>query len=574
MRNGPEQSGPFFYQDCDAGQIVSYFPRCFDGRRIADLRPGAPRRRRPEEDTMFRIRAARAALFAAACLWGSAAAEPPRVLSADMTALKGARDMFWQDCVGADHPGILLRADNLAQLRLAHAEIGFKYLRFHGIFADDMNAYREVNGVPVYDFSKIDAVYDAILQTGMKPFVELSFMPHDLATGTKTIFYWKANGSPPKDYGKWADFIAAFTRHLEARYGKAEVARWRFEVWNEPNLDGFWTGGNQPEYFKLYDATVKAIKAVDPALAVGGPATAGAAWVPDFLAHAKTAGVPVDFVTTHTYGVDGGFLDENGEGDNKLSPNPGSVADDVLRVRAQIQASATPGLPLHFTEWSTSYNPRDPVHDAYLGAAFILDKLKKTEGAVQSMSYWTYSDLFEEAGPPPASFHGGFGLINREGIRKPAFFAYKYLNALGPQELKNADARSWLTRDGNSFAGLIWNYTTPDQPQSNRPYFRKQHPAEALAPLDLTVRALKPGRYRLSVRRTGFQANDAYSRDIAWGLPKDLSAAQIAELNALAADTPETVMTVKVGKDGRFRRRIAMRTNDVVLVRLEQRAQK
>jgi len=479
----------------------------------------------------------------------------------------GSRDISWQESVGADHPGILLRKDNLAQLRIIHDELGFKCIRFHGIFADDMEAYHEVNGKPIYNFDKIDAVYDAIMRIGMKPFVEIGFMPHDLATGDKTIFYWKANGSPPKDYGKWADFITAFTRNLETRFGKSEVEKWKFEIWNEPNLDGFWTGGNQAAYFRLYDTTVKAIKGVDPALLAGGPATAGVAWVPDFIEHAKAAGVPVDFITTHTYGVLAGFFDENGIGDNKLSPNPGSIVDDVANVRRQVSASSMPNLPVYFTEWSSSYNPRDPIHDTYLNAAFVLDKLKKTEGLVQAMSYWTYTDLFEEAGPPPASFHGGFGLLNREGIRKATFFAYKYLNELGPQVLHNSDMRSWLTRDGGDFSGLIWDYTTPDQKESNRPYFRKLHPSTPLPPIDLTVTSLQPGRYRLVVHRVGFKANDAYSQYIEWGRPKDLKPQQIAALQMISSDAPETELVVDVGIDGKLHRKLKIRTNDVILIK-------
>ena len=493
-----------------------------------------------------------------------------RVITADMAQAAGPRDMAWQDCIGAGHAGLLLRPENQAQLRLIHDELGFRYVRFHGIFADDMDAYHEVDGRPVYNFDKIDAVYGTILKIGMKPFVEISFMPHDLASGDKTIFYWKANGSPPKDWGRWADFISAFTRHLEDHFGKAEVESWRFEVWNEPNLDGFWTGGDQRAYFKLYDTTVKAIKGVDAALPVGGPATAGAAWVPEFITHAAAAAVPVDFITTHTYGVHGGFLDENGQGDNKLDTDPGSVIDDVLKVRREVQASARPGLPVYFTEWSTSYNPRDPIHDAYLSAPFILDKLKGVTGAVQSMSYWTYTDLFEEAGPPPASFHGGFGLLNREGIRKAAFFAYKYLNELGPEVVKGGDAQSWMTRKRGNFAGLMWNYTIPDETESNRPYFRKLHPAAVLPAIDLTVNSLAPGTYRLIVHRTGFQSNDAYSQYIAWGLPKDLSAAQIAQLQKLASDAPELQTTVQVGPDRTYHRTVPMRTNDVVLVELQR----
>ena len=297
--------------------------------------------------------------------------------------------------------------------------------------------------------------------------------------------------------------------------------------------------------------------------------TAGAAWVPEFLAHAKASGSPVDFITTHTYGVAGGFLDEKGEGDNKLVVDPGSISNDVWNVRKQIQAN-WPGLPLYITEWSTSYNPRDPIHDDYFGAAFILDKLKKTEGGAQSMSYWTYTDLFEEAGPPPSSFHGGFGLINREGIRKASFFAYKYLNELGATGLAGADTRSILTRTEKGFAGLFWDYTTPDQQLSNRPFYRKERPATAVAPVELKVSKLKPGKYELRIYRTGYKANDAYTQYIEWGMPTDLSPDQIATLQKQSADAPEASMAVTVGPDGIFRKTIAMRTNDVVLVKLER----
>lgn len=515
---------------------------------------------------IFGIWAGLLALAAAA----AANAEPVRRISADLSGPTHPRDMAWQASVGADHPGILLRPANLDQLALVRREIGFRAIRFHGILHDDMGVYREVDGRPVYDFSKVDAVYDAIEALGMKPFVELSFMPQDLASGPQTIFYWKGNTTQPKSYARWGELMAAFATHLEARYGQAEVRSWRFEVWNEPNLDGFWKGASRDEYFRLYDATARAIKAVDPKLQVGGPATAGAAWVPEMIAHAVKTGVPIDFISTHTYGVVGGFLDENGKSDQKLSTDPDSVVGDVRHVHDQVKASALPDLPVHFTEWSTSYSPRDPVHDAYVSAPFILEKLKAAEGLAQTMSYWTYTDLFEEPGPPPTPFHGGFGLINREGVRKTAFFAYKYLNSLGPLELADTDARSWLTRDGGDFAGLIWDYAPPKQDESDGPYWRKPHPAQTAAPIDLALSALKPGRYRLSVRRTGYQANDAYSKYLEWGRPDRLSDGQLAELQGLTTDRPETDEVVEVGADGRFERTIPLRINDIVLVSLKR----
>ena len=381
-------------------------------------------------------------------------------------------DRFYDLSVGSDYPGTLIREDSQAQLKVAVDELGFRYVRFHGIFHDVLGTVKKENGKLVYDWTKIDQLYDDLLARRIKPFVELGFTPKALATSDNSIFYWKGNTSHPDAEG-WAALVGAFVRHIEQRYGKEQVRSWFFEVWNEPNLAGFWEGGDQAAYFSLYDSTARTIKGVDGALRVGGPATAGANWVPEFLAHVKASGAPVDFVTTHTYGVDGGFLDEAGQSDTKLSTSPDAIVGDVRRVREQIAASAFPGLPLYFTEWSTSYTSRDPVHDSYVSAPYILTKLKACEGLLQGMSYWTYSDLFEEAGPPPTPFHGGFGLLNREGIRKPAFFAYKYLNALRGNVLATTDVQAMVAEDKGKISAVVWDYEQPEQKLSNRPFFTK-----------------------------------------------------------------------------------------------------
>jgi xylan 1,4-beta-xylosidase len=344
------------------------------------------------------------------------------------------------------------------------------------------------------------------------------------------------------------------------------VRSWFYEVWNEPNLDGFWEKADQRAYFELYEVTAKTIKKIDPALRVGGPSTAGAAWVPEFLEYAAKSGAAVDFVTTHTYGVAGGFLDEQGRDDNKLLETPDAIIADVRKVRKEIDASKFSGLPLHFTEWSTSYNPRDPVHDSYISAAYILSKLKVSQGLLQGMSYWTYSDLFEEAGPPPSSFHGGFGLMNREGIRKPAYFAYKYLNALSGKEIVAKDPQSFVAANEEGISALVWDYQYPGQTTSNRPFYTRPHPARPSVPVQLRFKHLKPGEYRLRVYRTGYKANDAYSAYIEMGLPKDLSAQQLTKLQELSRDLPGTERGIKVGKNGKYELELPMSSNDIVLV--------
>ncbi|MGA9659021.1 MAG: beta-xylosidase, partial [Asticcacaulis sp.] len=270
-------------------------------------------------------------------------------------------DRFFDLSVGSDYPGTLIRDDSLTQLTTIRDELGFRYIRFHAIFHDVLGTYKVVDGKPVYDWTKIDYLYDRLLSIGIKPFVELGFTPEAMKTSDNKIFWWKGNTSHP-DPKQWMALVTAFTQHITDRYGRTEVQSWPFEVWNEPNLNGFWEGADQAAYFSLYDDTARAIKAVDPKIKVGGPSTAGAAWVPEFIAHTQKSGAPVDFITTHTYGVHGGFLDEKGQSDTKLSMSPDAILGDVRNVRKQISDSATPGLPLYFTEWSTSYTPRDPVH--------------------------------------------------------------------------------------------------------------------------------------------------------------------------------------------------------------------
>ena len=342
--------------------------------------------------------------------------------------------------VGSDYPGTLLRPDSQAQLHLVADGLGFRYLRFHAIFHDVLRRQYGAStaNFEKYDWSKLDQLADNLLAQRLEPFVELGFTPQALATSQNSIFYWKGNTSHPDPAG-WRELIAAFIRHIEARYGRDEVRKWYFEVWNEPNLAGFWEGADQNAYFALYDLTAKTLKSIDPGLRVGGPATAGAAWVLEFLAHVKQSGAPVDFVTTHAYGVDGGFLDEEGKGDTKLSPAADAIVGDVRQVRQQIAASAFRSYRCFSPSGAPALRRGTPCMIHTSSAPYILTKLQGSQGQAQGMSYWTCSDLFEESGPPPASFHGGFGLLNREGIRKPAF---SLTNTCTPCRAKPCHGRS------------------------------------------------------------------------------------------------------------------------------------
>jgi xylan 1,4-beta-xylosidase len=493
---------------------------------------------------------------------------PLRLIDVDYAKVKGPHNQFFKQVVGAGRAAEGLRADWQRDLALVHRECGFKYIRFHGLLQDELGVYREDRqGRPIYNFQYVDALYDAILNIGMKPFVEFGFMPQALASGPKTVFWWNGNISPPKDYDRWQQLIRALVQHWTSRYGAEEVKQWYFEVWNEPNLDIFWSG-DQAEYFKLYEVTAKAIKSVSPDYRVGGPATAGHAWTSETISFAAKNRVALDFISTHDYGVKGTGFDEGGQ-QLQLITDPDAIIGGVRNVRAQIASSSMPKLPLHYTEWSSSYSPRDPVHDSYISAPYILSKLKGTEGYADSMSYWTFTDIFEENGPVPSPFHGGFGLLNFQGLRKPAFYAYQFLHRLGDAELASDHPDSWACRDARGVQLLFWNYTPPVTKESNQQFFIRDLPAKNFGAVRVVVKSLPPGAYQVNIYRVGYQVNDVYTAYLKLGSPPSLTRELVRELATKNDGRPLVTARLRIGMGQTFTRDVLLRENDVYLITLE-----
>lgn len=512
-----------------------------------------------------------AGLASALLLATSGALAQDRVIDVRADQVRGPLSHTFNFAIGAGRANEGLRADWQQQLAEIKRDAGFRYIRMHGLLSDDMGVFRiNGQGKEEYNFQYIDALFDYLLSIDVKPFVELGFMPSAMASGDKTVFWWRGNATPPRDYDQWGRLIEALARHWTERYGEAEVAKWYFEVWNEPNLEnGFWTG-SQADYFKLYDHAARAVKKVNPRYRIGGPATAGAAWVPEMIGYAAKNKVPLDFVSTHTYGVNQGFLDEFGTAGTVLSGEDAAIIHDVERSRKEIGASAMPNLELHYTEWSSSYSPADPIHDSYHQAAYILQKLKQVGPTAQSMAYWVFTDIFEEPGPRFEAFHGGFGLMNTQGIKKPAYFAYQFLNALGPKELVNNDPRSIATSDDKgNMQVLLWDYThTLPEKTNNQQYFIKDLPAKAKGEARVNLAGLKHGSYRLEISQVGYKKNDAFTGYIGMGSPKQLTRDQVAALKAMATGRASEQRTVRVGGDGKFSLNLPLRENDVYLLKL------
>jgi xylan 1,4-beta-xylosidase len=371
---------------------------------------------------------------------------------------------FWEKMFGSGRAILTLRESYRNDLRETKRITGFEYVRFHAIFHDEVGFYDEdESGKPLYNFSYIDQIYDGLLENHVRPFIELSFMPKKLASDPNALhpFWYKQNVAPPKDWDRWEQLIETFARHLVERYGEDEVARWYFEVWNEPNLD-FWAGNpKESTYYELYDRAARAIKRVSPRFRIGGPATAQAAWADTFLAHCKEKDVPVDFVSTHVYGNDKA---EDVFGTHEQISRNEMVCRAVKKVHDQIAASPYPKMPLIWTEYNADYSNQTQVTDsAYMGP-FLANTLRECDGLTEMMSYWTLSDVFEEQGVVKKPFYGGFGILAERGIPKPAFNDFALLHKLGETRLDvGSDSVLATRRKDGSLVLAVWNLFLPEE---------------------------------------------------------------------------------------------------------------
>jgi xylan 1,4-beta-xylosidase len=430
---------------------------------------------------------------------------------------------YWERMFGSGRAVLSLRESYRSDLRAVRSVTGASYIRFHGIFLDEVGLYNEgPKGEATYNFSYVDQIYDGLLANGVRPFVELSFMPRQLAAkDIRQSFWYRPVVSPPKDYARWDAMITAFAQHLVQRYGVEEVSHWYFEVWNEPNLD-FWAGApRQASYWTLYDHTARALKAVDARLRVGGPATAQAAWVTAFLQHTKQNNVPVDFVTTHVYGDDTAkdvFASSEHIARNQM------VCRAVQKVHAEIQASPYPQMPLIWSEFNASWSNHTEVTDAPYMGPWLAETVRRCDGLVQDMSYWSFSDVFEEQGVVKTPFYGGFGLMAAGGLPKPAFNAFALLHHLGDQRFMDDPEGTLITRRGDGTLVLaLWNYADV---------------GVSVPPRRLTLKLVHSAAHSAQVQMMDTQRGNVLLAYEKMGSPRYPTPAQLAQLRGSAVLAP------------------------------------
>ena len=463
-------------------------------------------------------------IFGDASMYGQDPSSTGTTITVDATRTVGPLQHFWEKATGSDRTVVGLREQWRRDLIRVQKDTGIQSVRCHGLFNDEMGVAQA--GPGNFNFMYVDQIYDFMLDHGVRPFVELSFMPEGFATTANRIFAYKGNVSPPSNWQYWHDMIEAFTDHCAKRYGLPEVRGWKFEVWNEPNIS-FWAG-TQQEYFELYRQSALAIKKVDSQLQVGGPSTAQLGWIPDLIQYCSLKGVPLDFVSTHVYANDPQKLIFGRDNMYKLEE---VIPRGVILVKQQVESSKMPNLPLWITEWS-SQNP-----------AFIADTVKNCIGLAEAMSYWTFSNVFEEGGVPSGVFNSTFGMLDQWGIARPSFHSFVFLHKLGNSQLSTDAGPVLATRraDG-SIAILLWNLIPADQGgvANGNPIGATagtQNSAGLSKQFRLKIAGM-PGTSKVSISHVNDKVGTAIPKWQAMGSPKDPSTAQLAELRS-AAELPK-----------------------------------
>jgi xylan 1,4-beta-xylosidase len=445
----------------------------------------------------------------------------------------GTLEHKWELAFGSEHLSYMWHGDLNKHLKaagaglrnankLAHDQLGFHYVRAHGILMDDVGMYHEdANGKPRYDWSNVDRLYDMVRADGLRPIVELSFMPKALASDSKSnvIFYYHGNNSAPKDYKKWGALVGALAQHLIDRYGREEVESWPFEVWNEPDVhwenSNFWRSSPE-EYFRLYDFAAVALKTVDPKLRVGGPVASFTTLQEPFLRHVTRENfatgeskTPLDFLDLHNY-----YL---------------SASD----YRPLLQRYGLKDVPIYYTEWGVAGQYGDSVNDMAYGAAFIASGLHASLDLVDSISYWTVSDYFEEQGPPRKLFYGGYGMIGLDGLRKSRYWAYYLLHQLGTEKVAldgtgdgfGSLITGWATRNGDGSVRVLLSNYTSNQRQAEGNALLTRH-------VRLSIVGLAPGRkFRLTHDRIDNDHSNVYKAWLGMGKPDWPDSSQLAVLH-------------------------------------------
>ena len=351
------------------------------------------------------------------------------------------------------------------QIREIQKDIGYKYIRFHGIFDDEMMIYQEDKlGNVQFNFNYVDSLFDFLLSVNLKPFIELSFMPKDLAKDINhTMYYHESITSIPKSYKNWAFMINALIIHCIERYGVEEVKSWCFEVWNEPDMEAFWSGVEE-DYYNLYEVSYRVIKEINKDIKVGGPAIASITikqtkWLDRYIKYTIDNKCIPDFISFHIYPNEIFDINDN------FTHKKGLITDSDINylsniidiVKNKLNEFSLDNIEVYLTEWNSTISCRDLTNDTLYKGSYIFKNILENIDKINSFGYWALSDYIEEFRIDKNIFHGGLGLITNNGIKKSAFYSFKLLNELGGNIVDRGDGY-FISKNNNEYKVFLYNY--------------------------------------------------------------------------------------------------------------------
>ena len=358
----------------------------------------------------------------------------------------------------------ILLAEHQEMLRTIQKEVGFKYIRVHGILDDALMVYGEnERGEPELNFSFVDMILDFLLSIGLRPFIELSYMPKKLARpDAREAYYNHSIISLPADDVKWSTLISRFVRHLNSRYGYQEVAAWPFSLWNLPDSGETLLGlGSTEDYFHFYESTYRTVKEQNAEISFSGPScltetAERGTFLPEFLSLCREHHCMPDLLQYHFYPI---YIESLGNSKQRLAYrySPNALKESVETVYRNMQDWPGCPLPLHISEWSSTISHHELLSDTAFQAVYITNNVLENYDSTDSLCYWTLADTISIGKMAADLFHGGLGLFTYNGIKKASYQAFRMLAKLGDEKLASGDGY-FITRSSNGWQIMLYNY--------------------------------------------------------------------------------------------------------------------
>ncbi len=446
------------------------------------------------------------------------------------------------------------------QLCRAQREIGFEYVRFHGVFDDNMHFYQEdENGNPVCNFLYIDLLFDFLIGQGFKLYIELGLMPEKLKKYDIFVLNRESNYSVAADPHKWQLAIMQSIDHWIARYGRDVVRTWRFTTMGL-HVPVF-TAITFEEFYQHYQVSWQAVKAVDAELQFGGPGGfASIAWdqsfLTDFFSFAKENACFPDFITIQNYphqnmafdrdfmdiSVSQEFLPTTLSGDRHFTRN---LLQQLQRV---LTKTGMEPRPIWMEEWNSTIWQRDLSCDTCFKSAWMAKDIVENYDEAEAFGYWLLTDFVEERGMFHQIFHGGYGLFTYNGVPKSGWQALCLLRKMNGGMLGRGE---WYfaTRSERQLFILLFHYCGYDHLYRYR-YRRLEKADEAYRvfeksgrlELELSLYGLAGRPHRLQRFCIGRQQGSSFDQWLRWDAPTEISSEDLQQLHvasvpAYAAET-------------------------------------